>query len=255
MAVRTDLPYLQGARPSIFNVGASALGIVGMVAGAVGAATLFGTVAPIALFGTPFIAPLVGAAAGAAVGGLFGGVAYRGKMQNDLISGRAVSDPSFLNKGLINGLFLGGLAALGYAAYSLAAPTAALASATAAAVAGAGSAPAAFGAATTALGSAVGALALPVAIGVAALGVTGSLLRRSSQSRELAFVTREANIAKAATAAERARSQGVGQYMNSVSPEQTAALEASQRSGQGRKTDFREQLLASRAMAQGELAK
>lgn len=241
MAARTDLPHLQGARPTIFNVGASALGIVGMVAGGIGGAVLFGLAAPIAVFGTPFIAPLVGAAAGAAVGGLLGGIAYRGKMQNDLISGRAVNDPSFVNKGLINGLFLGGIGALGYGAYSLAGATAAAAAAPA------------VPAAATALATATTALIWPVGLAVAGVAIAGSLLRRSGQSRELAFVTREANIARAATAGERARSQEVGQYMNSVSPEQTAGLEAGQRTGQGKRTDFREQVLANRAMAQGEL--
>ncbi len=229
MATSTDLPRLRGAQPTLFNTTASLFGLAAGGA-AYGLATYLGTAA-VALGSVTLAAPIVAAAAVGLAGTVLGGFIGKAQMAREVSTGVAVSTPSFLNKGLVNGLFIGAAVALGM----LAAP--------------------AFGITLPAI--AAGTLGLGVA--AAAPAALGSLLVRSSQSQIYALASRQADIVQVTRQAEAAKAKGLENVLTkaaTVSPEEAATLEARQNAGRGgEKKSFAEQVLANREVASGALAK
>jgi hypothetical protein len=240
MAIRTDLPRVPGKSPSLFNSVGTTLAVLAGAA-AFTAVTLGVGVATIAGLGIGVALAAPAAALGAAaIGGLVGGVIGKSKMKYEAAAGRPVKNPGFLNSGLMNGLMLGGLGALAVVAAPLIIPSAV---ATGGILAAGG-----------ALEFLTGTAAVAAIIGVPA--VLGSLWTRSSQSHEVAAVSREVEIARASAQAERARSQGLAQYQGAgVSRADMEALETRQAQGRSGTSSFIDQLQASRAAAGTQLSK
>lgn len=236
MAARSDLPRLAGARPSYFNSVASTFGVIGAAA-AFAAATYIPAVATAVtgIAGATLAAPLAAAIGVGLAATTLGAVIGKTKMQNELINGRVVREPSFLNKGLMNGLFLGGAVALGIMAAPALLPAAAVAS---------------IPTVLTGAGALAAIAAVPAAL--------GSLMSRSTQTKETVAAVRQAELITVTRQAESAKAKGLGPDMAraaSVTPEEAAMLEARMKNGPAQGKSFAEQVLASREAAQGELAR
>lgn len=234
---RTDLPKLRGATPTLFNTTASLFGLVAGGA-AFAAVTWFGAATAATTIGLGLTAAAVPVAITAAVGAaaaLLGGFVGKRRMVQEFATGVAVNPPSLLNKGLVNGLFLGAAAALAITAAPL-----------------------------------LGITALPGfltgTVGLAAVAAApaalGSLFVAGTQARIYQMAAQQADVMQIQRQADAAKAKGLENVMAkavttpTVTKDDAALLEARLSQGRaGAGQSFAERITAAREVANQQLAK